>query len=45
MTERIVVVGFGPVAARLALLRKTGLHRKGRLNQTSLWLAAALGKL
>lgn len=35
----------GPLSSRLALLRDTGLHRKGRLNQATLWLAAALKKI
>lgn len=45
LLEQVADGRDGPLAARLALLRETGLHRKGRLNQTSLWLAAALGKL
>ena len=36
---------FWPLSARLAMLRDTRLHRKGRINQATLWLAAALGKL
>lgn len=31
--------------ARLRMLRRTGLRRKGGLNQASLWLAALLGRL
>jgi len=34
-----------PLQARLAMLRHTRLHRKGAVNQASLWLAAALNKL
>ncbi len=34
-----------PLLARLAMLRQTRLHRKGAVNQASLWLAAALNKL
>jgi len=34
-----------PLTARLAMLRQTRLHRKGALNQASLWLAAVLNKL
>ena len=33
------------LAARLKMLRRTGMHRKGALNQTGLWLAALLGKI
>ena len=35
----------GPLRRRLNMLRQTGLHRKGALNQASLWLAALLNKL
>lgn len=35
----------GPLLRRLAMLRETGLHRKGGLNQAALWLAAALHRL
>ena len=35
----------GPLPVRLAMLRDTRLYRKGRINQATLWLAAALGKL
>ncbi|MCX7568025.1 glycosyltransferase family 2 protein [Sulfitobacter sp. F26169L] len=31
--------------ARIAMLRKTGFYRQGRLGQASLWLAAMLGRL
>lgn len=31
--------------ARLKMLHRTGMHRKGRLNQIGLWTAALLGKL
>jgi len=34
-----------PLLARLLMLRHTRLHRKGAVNQASLWLAAALNKL
>ena len=34
-----------PLPRRLKMLRQTGLHRKGALNQASLWLAALLNKL
>lgn len=34
-----------PLRARLSMLRQTRLHRKGAINQASLWLAAALNKL
>ena len=32
-------------AGRLAMLRRTGLHRNGLAGQASLWLAAVLGRL
>lgn len=35
----------GGMMARLQMLRRTGLRRKGRLNQVSLWLATLLGQL
>lgn len=31
--------------ARLKMLRRTGMHRKGRLNQAGLWLAALLDRI
>ena len=31
--------------ARLKMLRRTAMHRKGRLNQAGLWLAALLGRI
>ena len=31
--------------ARLKMLRRTGMHRKGKLNQAGLWLAALLGRI
>lgn len=45
LLDRLARDRRGPLPARLALLRDTGLHRKGRVNQATLWLAAALGKL
>lgn len=35
----------GTLPARLSMLRSTRLHRKGHINQATLWLAAMLGKL
>lgn len=35
----------GPLHKRLAMLHATGLHRKGHVNQATLWLAAMLGKI
>jgi len=34
-----------PLMLRMRMLRQTGLRRKGRINQASLWLAALLNKL
>lgn len=43
--EHFTAARCGTLPARLRMLRETGLHRKGAVNQVSLWLAAAMGKL
>ena len=45
LLERFARDRDGPLRDRLALLRQTGLHRKGRINQATLWLAALLKRL
>lgn len=45
LLERFARDRQGPLPARLAMLRATGLRRKGRVNQSVLWLAAALNRL
>ena len=45
LLERFARDRHGPLPARLAMLRATGLRRKGRINQSVLWLAAALKRL
>lgn len=45
LLDRFARDRHGPLGARLAMLRDTRLHRKGRVNQAVLWLAAVLGKL
>jgi hypothetical protein len=43
--ERFAKDRSASLPARLRMLHDTGLHRKGTVNQMSLWLAALLGKL
>lgn len=45
LLERFARDRQGGLRARLALLRETGLHRKGRINHATLWLAALLKRL
>lgn len=45
LLDRLARDRDGPMRARLALLGQSGLHRKGRVNQATLWLAAMLRKL
>lgn len=45
LLARVARDRHGPLPARLAMLRATGLHRKGRINQAVLWLTAALNRL
>ncbi len=45
LLERFTEERKRSLIARLRMVNDTGLHRKGRVNQMSLWLAALLGKL
>ncbi len=45
LLERFARDRQGGLRDRLALLRETGLHRKGRINHATLWLAALLKRL